>query len=160
MNITQDKELAKDLFQEVSLYIWHQIMEQKLTYQGEGQFFAYTHKVIRGMRRKVFQTPEDEFHLPPDIDIEDTSDPEAIRRQIIEEKALAYALTQVDERCRLIFGYRSNGVSFKEIAVKMEETDDPDDDKASATLRNKFKRCMKKIEEEVRAYLIREGVTG
>jgi RNA polymerase sigma-70 factor (ECF subfamily) len=118
--LTADKDMARDIVQEVFLKIWNK--KEQLTIQSSGK--AYLRRAVvncslnflRTHRRHLFEMSE---QMSEPID----ESPErmiALMETETQEARVRYAIETLPEKCRLVFVLsRFEKMSHKEIAIEM-----------------------------------------
>ena len=143
INLLKDKEVAKDVVQDVFLQIWKNREKLQINTSLEAYLKrAVINRSLNKIRSRKGNTGTEELKY------EQVNEPSA--QEELEggdvKKALDRGLRKLPERCRLIFTLkRIEGMSQKEIASQL--------DISTKTIENQMTKALKVLKEELRPFL-------
>ncbi len=149
VNITGDRNLAKDVGQEVFLELW----KKRAQIQINTSVRAYLRRSMVNRTFNLLKTRKLKYQEPTNL-------PEGIVSNSPQEKLEAEDLqnlvnktiSQLPERCRLIFTLcRLEGLSHKEIAAKL--------DLSPRTVENQMTKALKILRQVVHPYISRNLIS-
>jgi len=143
MNITKDRNLSKDVGQEVFLELW----KKRQSIQIKSSVKSYLHRSMINRtlnliksRKLKYQEPESLPETPSTDNLHQKLEVKQLQ-QLINE-----AIDDLPERCRMIFTLcRLEGLSHKEIAQKL--------DISTKTVENQMTKALKILRKVVQPYV-------
>ena len=115
LNNSGSDDDVSDVFQDTIIVLYNQIVSDTLhlTTDLKGYFFGIARNVWSSQLRKKQRTVELEIDLPDEDETEEQSDP-------ILERIVSRVFTQLKPDQQLILNLFSDGLSYDEIAVRMD----------------------------------------
>ena len=140
---TKDLDMAKDVAQEVFLYIWNK--REQLQIQTALKPYlrkAAINRMLNKLKRKRFQVLRSEEETEIYI-TQQTPETHLADKEL--GKLIQHTIDQLPERCRLIFQLcRMEGLSHKEVAEKL--------DISTKTIENQMTKALKILRSTIAKY--------
>lgn len=141
---TQQQIISEEIVQEIFISLW----ERRRKIEIKSSLKSYLYRAVKNRTINYIknQLPKDQVTSDINDDVVLFEQPEEATEQIELSTAINHAISQLPEKCRIIFLLsRSNGLSHKEIAEEL--------DLSTKTVENQIGIALKKLKISLKPYL-------